>query len=144
MYKLTLVSTVGAALMLQAGHGPMAATADLPYQSVPVAGGSDIFHVAIFRFAKEHLSDAVAALRELATASRKESGNLGYDVYRSKDDAQAFYIAEHWVSSAALAAHEHSEIFIRFGQGVLVGYSTLHDTVTAQAFDVAEPAIQQR
>ena len=36
-----------------------------------------------------------------------------------------------------LAVHERTEAFIHFGQGVLVKYATLHDTVTAHAFDVA-------
>ncbi|MGB8938421.1 MAG: antibiotic biosynthesis monooxygenase family protein [Candidatus Nitrosopolaris sp.] len=100
------------------------------------AGGNGIYHVAIFRFAKEHVNDAMAAFRALASASRRESGNLGYDIYRGIDDDKEFYIAEHWASPAALAAHERSEAFIHFGQGVLVKYATLHDTVTARAFDV--------
>lgn len=100
------------------------------------AGGNGIYHVAIFRFAKEHVNDAMAAFRALASASRRESGNLGYDIYRGIDDDQEFYIAEHWAWPAALAAHERSEAFIHFGQGVLVKYATLHDTVTARAFDV--------
>jgi hypothetical protein len=37
---------------------------------------------------------------------------------------------------AALATHEHSEAFIHFGQDVLAGYATLHDTVTTHAFDI--------
>jgi len=40
-----------------------------------------IFDVAIFRFVKEHVNDAMAAFRTLASASRGESGNLGYDIY---------------------------------------------------------------
>ena len=34
------------------------------------AGGHDIFHVAIFRFAKEHVNDAMAAFHALASVSR--------------------------------------------------------------------------
>jgi quinol monooxygenase YgiN len=144
MYKSAIVIATGAALMMQVGYGRAAGTAgDVRPQSVPVgAVGGEIFHIAIFRFAKEHVSDAAVALRELSKASRRESGNLAYDVYRSKDDSQAFYIVEHWTSSTALAAHEHSEAFIRFGREVLAKYSTLHDTVTAQAFDVAKPATE--
>jgi hypothetical protein len=37
----------------------------------------------------------------------------------------------------ALAAHGRTEVFTHFGQGVLVRYATLHDTVTARPFDVA-------
>ena len=54
---------------------------------------------------------------------------------RLLNDDQEFYIVEHWASQAALAAHERSEAFIHFGQGVLVRYATLHDTVTAHALD---------
>jgi quinol monooxygenase YgiN len=113
----------------------LAAAAAASPQANAAAGGNDIFHVAIFRFAKEHVDDAIAAFRELASAARREPGNLGYDIYRGIDDDQTFYIVEHWASPAALSAHERSEAFIRFGQGVLVKYATLHDTVTARAFD---------
>ena len=34
------------------------------------AGSKEIFHVAIFRFAKEHVNDAMAAFHALASASR--------------------------------------------------------------------------
>ncbi len=98
-------------------------------------GAQDIFHVAIFRFDKERLGDAIAAFRAMAAATRQQPGNLAYDLYRGIDDDQEFYIVEHWASPAALAAHERSEAFIHFGQGVLTKYATLHDTVTARAFD---------
>ena len=100
------------------------------------ASGDEIFHVAIFRFAKEHVDDAMAAFRAIAPASRKDSGNLRYDVYRGTDDDLEFYIAEHWASQAALAAHERTEAFIHFGQGVLMKHATLHEAVTARPFDV--------
>ncbi len=112
------------------------AAAALSSRGGTAAGGSEIFHVAIFRFAKEHVNDAIAAFRALASASRKDSGNLRYDIYRGIDDDLEFYVAEHWASPAALAAHERTEAFINLGQGVLVKYATLHDTVTARAFDV--------
>lgn len=104
-------------------------------QASAATGGNDVFHVAIFRFAKEHINDAMAAFRALASASRQESGNLRYDIYRGIDDDQVFYVAEHWASREALAAHEHTEAFIHFGQDVLVRHAMLHDTVTARAFE---------
>jgi quinol monooxygenase YgiN len=113
----------------------LAAAAAASSQSRAPAGGNEIFHVAIFRFAKQHISDAMAAFRTLASASRRESGNVSYDIYRGIDDDQEFYVVEHWASLAALAAHERTEAFIHFGH-MLVGYATLHDTVTARAFDV--------
>jgi quinol monooxygenase YgiN len=101
--------------------------------------GNEVFHVAIFRFANEHINDAVAAFRALATSSRRDPGNPRYDVYRSIADDQEFYVVEHWASPEALAAHGRTEAFIRYGQGVLVKYATLHDTVTAVAFSSSSP-----
>jgi quinol monooxygenase YgiN len=48
-----------------------------------------------------------------------------------------FYVVEYWASPAALAAHGSTEAFIHLGQGVLVKYAALYDTVTARPFDVA-------
>lgn len=98
------------------------------------ASGDDIYHVAIFRFAKENIDDAMAAFRALASAARQESGNLSYDIYHGIDDDLEFYIVEHWASAAALAAHERTEAFIHLGQGVLASRATLHDAVTGRPF----------
>ena len=72
------------------------------------ASGDDIYHVAIFRFAKENTDDAMAAFRALASAARQQSGNLSYDIYRGIDDDLEFYVVEHWASTAALATHERT------------------------------------
>jgi quinol monooxygenase YgiN len=112
----------------------LAAAAAASSQANAATGNTDIFHVAIFRFAKENINDAMAAFRALASASRQEPGNLAYDIYRGIDDDQEFYVAERWASPEALATHERTEAFIHFGQGVLTRYATLHDTVTARPF----------
>jgi quinol monooxygenase YgiN len=111
----------------------VAAAAAASSQARAAGGGDDIFHVAIFRFAKENVNDAMAAFRALAAASRQESGNLSYEVYRGIDDDLEFYVVEHWASPAALATHERTEAFIRYGQE-LVRHATLHDTVTGRPF----------
>ena len=113
----------------------MAAAVAASSQAAAAEGTDDIFHVAIFRFDKEHLDDAIAAFRTMASATRQQPGNIAYDLYRGIDDDQEFYIVEHWASPAALAAHERSEVFIHYGQGLLTKYATLHDTVTARAFE---------
>src|ERR1700685_1571558 len=98
------------------------------------AGGEDIFHAAIFRFAKENLDEAMAAFRAITSATRQEPGNIAYDIYRGIDDDLEFYIVEHWASPAALAAHERTAAFIHYGREVLVPRATLHDTVTGRPF----------
>jgi quinol monooxygenase YgiN len=158
MYRFGPMMVVGAALMAQMAPNnevpsliasENASAREMPRMSsltltaaaaaspqASAGGGNDIFHVAIFRFPKEHVNDATTAFRELASASRRDPGNLGYNIYRGTDDAQEFYVVEHWATPEALAAHERTEAFIHFGQGILVRYATLHDTVTARAFDV--------
>jgi quinol monooxygenase YgiN len=115
----------------------LAGVAAASSQANAAAAGDEIFHVAIFRFDSEHVNDAIAAFHELGAAARREPGNLAYDVYRGIDDDLEFYIVERWASPEALAAHERTPAFIRFGQGVLTKSATLHDTVTARPFDVA-------
>ena len=112
----------------------LAVAALVSSQAKAAGSGSEIFHVAIFRFAREHVDDAVAAFRAMSAATRQEQGNLAYDIYRGIEDELEFYIVEHWTSLEALKAHEGSEAFIRFGQGVLGKLATLHDTVTGRAF----------
>jgi quinol monooxygenase YgiN len=107
-----------------------------PPQTSSPAGGNDVFHVAIFRFAKEHIGDAVAAFHALASASRKDPGNLLYDIYREVDDDHEFCVVEYWASPDVLAAHERTESFIQYGQGLLAKYALLHDAVTARPFDI--------
>jgi quinol monooxygenase YgiN len=105
-------------MMLRRNFLTLCAAAVAPSQSA-AAGGDDIFHVAIFRFAKESVDDAMTAFRALASASRQESGNRGCDIYRGIDDDPEFCVVEHWASPVAQAAHERTEAFINFGQGVL-------------------------
>ena len=112
----------------------LAAAAAASSQAHAAGGGDDIFHVAIFRFAKDNIDEAMAAFRALASATRQEAGNLAYDIYRGIEDDLEFYIVEHWAAPAALAAHERTEAFIHYGQEVLVRHATLHDTVTGRPF----------
>jgi quinol monooxygenase YgiN len=113
----------------------LTATAVASSQASAVAGASDFFHIAIFRFAKENVDDAMAAFRALAAASRQESGNFSYEIYRGIENELEFCVLEHWASPEALATHERTEAFINFRQGVLVKHATLHDAVTGRPFD---------
>ena len=44
-------------------------------------------------------------LRELALASRQESGCLGYELFRNVDDPHEFVTVERWIDQAAADAH---------------------------------------
>jgi quinol monooxygenase YgiN len=113
-----------------------AAAATVPAFAQP-ANADAVSHVAIFRFDRAHLDAAIEAFHALAAASRRHPGNLAYDVYQGTADPLAFYVAERWASQSALDAHGQTEAFLKYGAGVLVRYATLHDTLTAHAFDAA-------
>jgi quinol monooxygenase YgiN len=70
-----------------------------------------------------------------SSAARQESGNLSYDIYRGINDDLEFYVVEHCALPEALAAHERTEAFVHFGQGVLAIHATLHDAVTGRPFE---------
>jgi hypothetical protein len=88
----------------------------------------------LFRFAKEHVNDAMAACRERASATRRESANLRYEIYRGIDDDQEFYARGALGLRGCSGRARTDRAFIRFGQGLLAKHATLHDTVTARPF----------
>jgi hypothetical protein len=61
---------------------PIRALPQRPHPRGCLSWRQQIFHA---RFVKEHVNDAMAAFRTLASASRGESGNLGYDIYNGID-----------------------------------------------------------
>jgi len=54
-----------------------------------------------------------AILRELATAVRREPGNLQFTVHRSLDDENEFLLYEIYRSQEAFAEHQKTEHFKR-------------------------------
>jgi quinol monooxygenase YgiN len=109
-----------------------AAAATAASQASAASDADNVFHVAIFRFAKDSIDQDIAAFRALASASRQEPGNIRYDVYRGIDDDLEFYVVEHWASPEALAAHERTKAFIHYGRGILIKHATLHEAVTGR------------
>jgi len=138
MAKAPVMLVLAIGLMLRCAHSAKPPT---PADTGRRAQNEDVYHVALFRIPKEHLKEATSAFREMAVAARRERGAIQYDVFRGLKSEQDFYIVEHWASPAALEAHEHTQAFLRLGKGVLEKYATVHEALTAQAFDVAKLAL---
>ncbi|MCG7519058.1 putative quinol monooxygenase [Ruegeria sp. Ofav3-42] len=68
-------------------------------QVVPESGQSDLLRNAI---------------EELASASREEAGNKGYDVFVSPDQTTEFLIHEIWVDAEAITNHGRMPHMARF------------------------------
>ena len=57
----------------------------------------------------EHVADMEAELRRMVEASRREPGNLRYDLYRIAEGPASFHLFETYDGPAALDAHRGSE-----------------------------------
>lgn len=52
-----------------------------------------------------------AAMLAAVGPSRRDPGNIDFNIHLSKDSAGEFVIVEHWIDEAALAKHKTSEAF---------------------------------
>jgi quinol monooxygenase YgiN len=58
-----------------------------------------------------------ALCEEMTEPSRAEPGNVFYQVQRSIEDPQLFYLYEQYVDEAGYVAHQESEHFTRLVKG---------------------------
>jgi quinol monooxygenase YgiN len=65
--------------------------------------------------------EAVAVMRELAEATRKEPGCIHYIPVQSNDDPRDFVLYEQYTDEGAFEAHGASEHFQRLAAGHLFG-----------------------
>jgi quinol monooxygenase YgiN len=57
---------------------------------------------------------ALAAMRPVIDATRKEPGNVEYRYFADLDDATTLFLFEEWESEAALAAHFEQPYVVDF------------------------------
>ena len=76
----------------------------------------------------ERRAEVVQVAREMAEASRRETGCLAYDFYVGIEDPNVFFIFEEWATEDALARHFQTEHMAAFQQrlpGVLASQPVL-------------------
>ena len=62
----------------------------------------------------EHAEDFVAAILENARGTRKEPGNLRFDVLREEADSTRFFLYEVYRSADDFAAHQKTPHYLTF------------------------------
>lgn len=67
---------------------------------------------------EEHQQFLLDAFKQLVKASRKEAGNMRYDLHQVHDNPQKFVFIETWQSQAAVDAHNASKHFADFLQAI--------------------------
>ncbi len=60
---------------------------------------------------EQQLREAILAT---AKSSRRDPGNIDFNVHVAKDSAAKFVIIEHWVDEAALAKHKKGQVLTNF------------------------------
>ena len=71
------------------------------------------------KFAAEERAEIAETLRQLAEASRQESGCISYIPHQVEDDPDTVVIYEQYKDAKALAAHRSSEHFQKLAVGGL-------------------------
>jgi quinol monooxygenase YgiN len=75
-----------------------------------------IYIVATLSIKPETRADLIAGATACITETRKEAGNINYDMHESVTDPTKMVFVEQWSSAEALAPHRSSEHMKVFGR----------------------------
>jgi len=94
----------------------MLAAALLPFGAATAAAQDAIVYGATYVEVAPGASDGMALLKELATASRKEDGNLRFQVLQERGRPNRFVAIEAWKDQAAFEAHRKAKPYAEFNE----------------------------
>lgn len=81
----------------------------------------------------EYKDDVLKAIKTVVDATRKETGNIFYDVFEDVNNPLKFTFIETWKSQSAIDSHNNSAHFKAFVKAV-DGKATLEANVLRQKF----------
>ena len=81
----------------------------------------------------EYKEDVLKAIKTVVDATRKEPGNIFYDVFEDVNNPLKFVFIETWKSQAAIDAHNKTTHFNNFVKAV-EGKATLEASILKQKF----------
>jgi quinol monooxygenase YgiN len=74
-----------------------------------------IIHAAL-TVLKEKEEEFLNEVKTLIEASRKENGNMRYDLMKNTEKESAYMMVEVWENQEAVQSHNSSEQYVQFGQ----------------------------
>jgi len=89
--------------------------------------------VATVTVKPEYKEDVLKAIKTVVDATRKETGNIFYDVFEDIKNPLKFVFIETWKSQAAIDSHNQSAHFLDFVKAV-DGKATLEVSTLRQKF----------
>lgn len=91
-----------------------AAVGEMAIQSFTKASKGDQIRInCLLKVAPENVTKALGLAQELVEASRKDGGNIDYDIYQSQTDPTQMIIFETWKDQPSLDTHSAAEHFTR-------------------------------
>ncbi|MDR2810108.1 MAG: antibiotic biosynthesis monooxygenase [Tannerellaceae bacterium] len=66
----------------------------------------------------EYKDEILSAIQAVVEGTRREPGNISYDVFEDTANPLRFTFIEHWKSQSAIDAHNASDHFLRFAKAV--------------------------
>lgn len=114
-------------------HSPLAADVERTGAAIASARAGAIFvitHVDIIPTKKD---EGIAATRALAEPSRKEPGNISFDVLQQTSRANHMTLFEAWKSEREMSAHAERDFIVSYRMGLLPMGGSLYDQRTYQS-----------
>ncbi len=75
-----------------------------------------IYVIATLTVKQETRAELIAAAKQSIAATRKEAGNISYDMHESVTDPSRIVFVEQWEDADALGAHGKSDHIRAFGR----------------------------
>lgn len=95
---------------------------------------SELKIIATIQVKPDYLDEVKKILYSLADGSRKEEGNVSYDLHESIKDPSKLFIIEVWKSQEAINIHNNTKLFKDFIKFIDGKYDVLNIDVIKQIY----------
>ncbi|SDC60456.1 putative quinol monooxygenase [Paraburkholderia lycopersici] len=86
----------------------------------------------------QHVAEVEALMRDMVSHTRKEPGNLRYDLLRRADGAPGFHLYEAYVDEGAVQAHRESAHFAAYRAQIAAWVTEPPEVKLLTGVDVAD------
>lgn len=70
--------------------------------------------IAKFNVTSDNIDTFKKCTNDVVRNTRKEKGNLSYEIYQSRTDISKFTFIEEWLNDTAIEQHNNSKHFLKF------------------------------
>ncbi|MGA7327667.1 MAG: antibiotic biosynthesis monooxygenase [Rhodomicrobium sp.] len=111
-------------------HSPLAADALRTSTAIASARGGTIFVITHVDIIPTRKDEGIAATRALAEPSRREPGNISFDVLQQTSRANHMTLFEAWKNEREMSAHAERDFIVSYRTALLPMAGSLYDQRT--------------